>query len=116
LSSLLQACCRQFVMPRLELFRSASPDIDLILQVSIPLLNVTAEKADLEVRYGTGGYTDLEHQLIQAEEVTLACSPSYLNEFDPFNGFVGEAEAPSQWRADSSSIWQGSIQMAARLP
>jgi DNA-binding transcriptional LysR family regulator len=60
LSSLLQACCRQFVMPRLELFRSAYPDIELILQVSIPLLNITAEKADLEVRCGTGGYTERE--------------------------------------------------------
>ena len=78
--------------PRQELFRSAYPDIELILQVSIPLLNVTAEKADLEVRYGTGGYTDLEHQLILAEEVTPACSPSYLNEFGPFNGFESEAE------------------------
>lgn len=47
---MLQTRCRQFVMPRLELFRSAYPDIELILQVSIPLLNVTAEKADLEVR------------------------------------------------------------------
>ena len=50
--------CRQFVMPRLELFRNAYPDIELILQVSIPLLDVTAEEADLEIRFGTGGYTD----------------------------------------------------------
>ncbi|MGS0759024.1 LysR substrate-binding domain-containing protein, partial [Roseateles sp. GG27B] len=35
--------CRQFVMPRLEQFRNAYPDIELILQVSIPLLDVTAE-------------------------------------------------------------------------
>ncbi|VTU30430.1 LysR substrate-binding domain-containing protein [Variovorax sp. PBL-E5] len=84
--------CRQFVMPRLELFRNMYPDIELILQVSIPLLDVIAEKADLEVRFGTGGYTNLEHRLILAEDATPACSPSYLNEFGPYNGFDSEAE------------------------
>ena len=77
--------CRQFVMPRLELFRNAYPDVELILQVSIPLLDVTAEPADLEVRYGAGGYTDREHRLLLTEQVTPACSPSDLNEFGPFD-------------------------------
>jgi LysR family glycine cleavage system transcriptional activator len=84
--------CRQFVMPRLELFRNAYPDIELTLQVSIPLLNVTAEQADLEVRYGIGGYTDLEHRLILVDEVTPVCSPSYLNETGPFASFDSNAE------------------------
>ncbi len=83
--------CRQFVMPRLELFRNAYPDIDLILQVSIPLLDVKAEDADLEIRFGSGGYTDAEHRLILVDEVTPVCSPSYLNEFGPFNGFEDES-------------------------
>lgn len=84
--------CRVFVMPRLELFRNTYPDIELILQVSIPLLDVTAEEADLEVRFGVGGYTDREHRLILTEEVTPACSPSYLNDFGPFAGFETTAE------------------------
>lgn len=84
--------CRQFVMPRLELFRNAYPDIELVLQVSIPLLDVTAEEADLEVRFGPGGYADLEHRAILDDEVTPACSPSYLNEFGPFDGFESAAE------------------------
>ncbi len=87
--------CRQFVMPRLELFRNAYPDIELILQVSIPLLDVTAEEADLEVRYGAGGYTDLDHQPILSDQVTPACSPRYLNDFGPFDGFDSEAEIAS---------------------
>jgi DNA-binding transcriptional LysR family regulator len=84
--------CRQFVMPRLELFRNAYPDIELILQVSIPLLNVTAEEADLEVRFGIGGYSDREHRQILVDEITPACSPSYLNEFGPFGGFETDAD------------------------
>jgi LysR family glycine cleavage system transcriptional activator len=79
--------CRQFVMPRLEQFRNAYPDIELILQVSIPLLDVTAEDADLEVRFGTGAYPDREQRLILKENITPVCSPNYLNEFGPFAGF-----------------------------
>src|SRR5262245_41361773 len=37
---------RQLLLPRLALFRHAYPEIDLVLQVTIPLSNVTAEEAD----------------------------------------------------------------------
>ena len=60
--------------------------------MSIPLLDVTAEQADLEVRYGPGGYADCEHRLLIEEQVVPACSPSYLNEFGPFTGFRSAAE------------------------
>jgi DNA-binding transcriptional LysR family regulator len=83
---------RQFLMPKLELFRNSYPDIDLVLQVSIPLLDVVAEQADLEVRFGTGAYADCESRLLLEEQVVPACSPSYLNEFGPFSGFRTEAE------------------------
>jgi DNA-binding transcriptional LysR family regulator len=83
---------RQFLMPRLELFRNLYPDVELVLQVSIPLLDVTAEQADLEVRYGSGSYADRESRLVLEEQVVPACSPSYLNEFGPFTGFDTEAE------------------------
>ena len=84
--------CRQLLMPRLELLRSALPEVDLILQVSIPLLDVTAESTDLEVRYGSGGYTDCEHRLIHSDELSPACSPGFLSEFGPFQGFASHSE------------------------
>ena len=84
--------CRQLVMPKLELFRNAYPDIELTLQVAIPLMNVTAEKADLEIRFGTGGYSDVEHRLILEDDITPACSPNHLHEFGPFSGFETGAE------------------------
>jgi DNA-binding transcriptional LysR family regulator len=45
---------RSILMPRLRGFIEAYPEIDLTLQVSIPLLDVVAEDADLMVRFGTG--------------------------------------------------------------
>ncbi len=86
---------RVFVMPRLELFRNAYPDIELILQVSIPLLNVTAEQADLEVRFGTGGCADVDYRMVLMEDVTPVCSPSFINDHGPFEGFE---TSPCAWR------------------
>lgn len=94
---------RQFLMPKLELFRNKYPDIDLILQVSIPFLDVTAEHSDIEVRYGGGAYTDIDYRVILSEEVVPACSPSYLNEFGPFEGFETE-EAIRQARLIRSPL------------
>ncbi|WP_280155571.1 LysR substrate-binding domain-containing protein [Piscinibacter sp. XHJ-5] len=78
---------RQVLLPRLALFRHAYPDIDLILQVTIPLLNVTAEEADIELRFGTGPWPDRESVRLQSDAVCPVCSPDYLNEAGPFDGF-----------------------------
>jgi len=83
---------RQILLPRLALFRHAYPDVELILQVAIPLLNVTAEGADLEVRFGVGGYSGVEELRILSDEVFPVCSPEYLHEFGPFDGFDTAAD------------------------
>jgi LysR family transcriptional regulator, glycine cleavage system transcriptional activator len=83
---------RQILLPRLALFRHAYPEIELILQVSIPFLNVTAEGADLEVRFGAGGYSGVEELRILSDEVFPVCSPEYLHEFGPFDGFASRAD------------------------
>jgi LysR family transcriptional regulator, glycine cleavage system transcriptional activator len=83
---------RQILLPRLALFRHAYPDVELILQVTIPLLNVTAEGADLEVRFGAGGYSGVDEMRILSDEVFPVCSPEYLHEFGPFDGFDTAAD------------------------
>jgi DNA-binding transcriptional LysR family regulator len=71
-------------MPRLRQFIEAYPEIDLTLQVSIPLLDVVAEDADLLIRFGTGRYADLEHVCLIKDEVTPMASPAYVREHGPF--------------------------------
>jgi LysR family transcriptional regulator, glycine cleavage system transcriptional activator len=78
---------RQILLPRLALFRHAYPDVELILQVAIPLLDVKAEEADLEIRYGSGPYAGVEQLRILSDEVVPVCSPDYLNDAGPFEGF-----------------------------
>ena len=76
---------RSVLMPRLRGFIDAYPEVDLTLQVSIPLLDVVAEDADLTIRFGTGRYADVEHLCLMTDEVTPLASPAFLREHGPFD-------------------------------
>ena len=75
---------RAILIPRLRLFTEAYPEIDLTLQISIPLLDVVAEDADLMIRFGTGRYADVEHVCLFRDEVAPLASPAYVREQGPF--------------------------------
>jgi DNA-binding transcriptional LysR family regulator len=76
---------RSILMPRLRQFADAYPEIDITLQVSIPLLDVVAEDADLTIRFGTGRYADVEHICLMKDDVTPLASPAYIREHGPFD-------------------------------
>jgi len=81
---------RQVLLPRLALFRHAYPEIELVLQVTIPMLNVVAEETDIELRFGPGPqaqFSDRESVHLAGDAVTPVCSPDYANEAGPFDGF-----------------------------
>jgi DNA-binding transcriptional LysR family regulator len=75
---------RAILIPRLSQFTEAYPEIDLTLQVSIPLLDVVAEDADLMIRFGSGRYADVEHDCLLKDEVTPLASPAFVREHGPF--------------------------------
>lgn len=86
---------RQVLLPRLALLRHAYPEIDLVLQVSIPMLDVQAEEADIELRFGPGpqaSYPDRECVHLAGDVVTPVCSPDYLHTAGPFEGFDSAEE------------------------
>ena len=76
---------RCILIPRLSQFTAAYPEIDLTLQVAIPLLDVVAEDADLMVRYGPGHYADVEHMEIARDVMTPLASPAFIREYGPFD-------------------------------
>jgi LysR family transcriptional regulator, glycine cleavage system transcriptional activator len=87
---------RQLLMPKLPLFRLAYPDIELVLQVAVPLAVPLAaapfspnkaSQADLEIRFGSGLYTDVQSTCLLRDQVTPACSPALATELGPFNNF-----------------------------
>lgn len=71
---------RELLLPRLAGFRQIYPEIELTLQVMIPLLNVTAADADIEIRFGAGPFADRESALLQTDRVSPVCSPALLAE------------------------------------
>jgi DNA-binding transcriptional LysR family regulator len=105
---------RSILIPRLRQFTEAYPEIELTLQVSIPLLDVVAEDADLMVRFGTGRYADVEHVCLLQDEVTPLASPAYVREHGPFEApedLEGEAllrsplEPWRTWFAANQQDW-----------
>jgi LysR family glycine cleavage system transcriptional activator len=76
---------RSVLMPRLRSFLEAYPEVDLTLQVSIPLLDVVAEDADLMIRFGTGRYADVEHVCLMTDEVTPLAAPDFVARHGPFD-------------------------------
>ncbi len=75
---------RAILIPRLRQFTEAYPEIELTLQISIPLLDVVAEDADLLIRFGAGRYADLEHFCLLKDEVAPLASPAFVREHGPF--------------------------------
>lgn len=106
---------REVLLPRLAGFRHAWPDIELVLQVAIPLLDVTGEPADLEIRYGPepAPGSGLAHRLLLADEVTPACSPEFLAEHGPFDGHFESAAEVGRVRLIRSPLEPWSTWFAA---
>jgi DNA-binding transcriptional LysR family regulator len=68
---------RMVLVPRLADFYAAHPDIELAVQLSVPLLDLAAAGADVEIRFGTGLYPNMESRPLLDEPVFPVCSPSH---------------------------------------
>jgi hypothetical protein len=91
---------RAILIPRLRQFTEANPEIDLTLQVSIPLLDVVAEDADLMIRFGGGRYADVEHVglMCDAASMGIALGPLRLGAYWLDKGALG-ACSPKRYPA-----------------
>ena len=68
---------RQLLMARLPEFLHLRPDVQLEVHLSIPLQDVSAEAADVEVRWGAGAYPErIVHKLFDDTFGPLA-APAY---------------------------------------
>ncbi|MFM8799112.1 MAG: transcriptional regulator GcvA [Tagaea sp.] len=69
----------KWLLPRLESFQAAHPDIDVRVGASMALAEFHADGVDLAIRYGAGRYPDLHAERLLAEAVFPVCSPKLLN-------------------------------------
>jgi len=68
----------KWLVPRLDGFQAAHPDIDVRISASMGLADFGAGDVDLAIRYGAGVYAGLESELLIRDTVYPVCSPALL--------------------------------------
>lgn len=70
---------RQLLMSRLPEYLRLRPDIEIEVHLSIPLQDVTAERADVEVRWGRGEYPGFNVTRLFQDRVMALAAPAYVS-------------------------------------
>jgi LysR family glycine cleavage system transcriptional activator len=68
----------KWLVPRLDRFRAALPDLDVRLDATDKLTDFQRDNVDLAIRYGSGNYPGLEVERLLSEEIFPVCSPKLL--------------------------------------
>jgi LysR family glycine cleavage system transcriptional activator len=68
----------KWLMPRIEAFSMAHPEVDLRLDTTDRVVDLLRENVTLGIRYGAGRYPGLDATLLMADEVFPVCSPSLI--------------------------------------
>lgn len=78
-----QALVARWLLPRLERFTMARPDIDVRLDVSDRLADIERGEADIGIRFGAGHWDGLRAVELMDEEVFPVCSPALVANGQP---------------------------------
>jgi len=73
--SAAQSFAGKWLVPRLERFRRAHPDIDVRIDANPGLTDFARDNIDIAVRYGRGRYPGLRVERLMIESVFPLCSP-----------------------------------------
>ncbi|WP_321800767.1 LysR substrate-binding domain-containing protein [Caballeronia sp. J97] len=92
--SLLSSFATHWLAPRLAAFSADHPDISLHLMPSIELANVGSGTADVAIRYGTGGWPNVQSSFLMRERLSPVCSPEYLAAHGPFTNSIELSKGP----------------------
>ena len=68
-----------WLVPRLDRFRSQHPDIEIRIDGTDRLIDLTLDDADVAVRYGPGGYEGVRVDYLFGQANTPVCSPALLS-------------------------------------
>ncbi|MBU2226049.1 MAG: transcriptional regulator GcvA [Gammaproteobacteria bacterium] len=78
------AFAAKWLLPRIDRFQMAWPDIDVRLDTSLKPVNFAVQRVDVGVRYGAGSWPGLKSEKLMEEEVFPVCSPAMLKKW-PFD-------------------------------
>jgi len=74
--SVTPAFATKWLVPRLERFTGAFPDIDIRISATMKAADLERGEADIAVRYGVGDYPRLRAQRLFEEFLVLVCAPA----------------------------------------
>jgi LysR family transcriptional regulator, glycine cleavage system transcriptional activator len=75
--SMLPSLAACWMAPRMRAFAAAHPGVALRVSASRHLVDFQREGIDAAIRYGPGGWTDVESEQLATEEIFPVCSPDY---------------------------------------
>ncbi|MFQ6019094.1 MAG: transcriptional regulator GcvA [Kiloniellaceae bacterium] len=76
--SVAQSFSAKWLVPRLDRFHKAYPDIDVRIFSTSRLVDFARDDVDLAIRYGLGRWPGLRIDLLRTEEIFPVCSPALL--------------------------------------
>jgi LysR family glycine cleavage system transcriptional activator len=74
------AFAAKWLLPRIDRFQAAWPDLDVRLDTTLKLLDFPTQGIDIGVRYGPGTWPGLIAEKLMEEEVFPVCSPGLLQQ------------------------------------
>lgn len=74
-----------WLVPRLEKFRRLHPDIEIRIDGTDRLVDLSRGDADVALRYGPGGYEGVHSEYLFSHVNTPVCSPSLINGDPPLH-------------------------------
>ena len=103
-----------WLLPRLDRFRAAHPQIDLRLSTNNNRVDLAEEGLDLAIRFGDGAWHGTHAETIMAAPVTPLCSPAIAAWFNGPADLMG-ATLLRSYRADDWTRWFAAAGLQAPL-
>jgi LysR family glycine cleavage system transcriptional activator len=81
--SMLTSFLHQWLLPRLQRFRDAHPQIDLHIHTGTRTVDFVREEFHAAIRFGNGQWPGLSSELLLDEWLIPVCTPALLDEHGP---------------------------------
>ena len=78
--SLTSSFAASWLMPRLPAFRETHPEVNLILDPTAEIVELRPGGIDIAIRYGPGGWTGVQSEMLLQSPVVIVAAPKLLGE------------------------------------
>jgi len=98
--SIYMTLAEKWLIPRLESFRTAYPDIDIRIQATDEMVDFRRDRVDVAIRYGTGEYPGVTVIPLITELAFPVCSPKLANAIRSPDDLRGQTLLHGEWRME----------------